>query len=87
VEARLVALQQELADRVRALEDALAHVHQLQGLIRICAWCRQVRSDGDFWVQVDDYLARRSGLQFTHAICPTCRERELQDVRKGTGND
>lgn len=46
-----------------------------------------MRSDGDFWVQVDDYLARRSGLQFTHAICPTCRERELQDVRKGTGND
>jgi sigma-B regulation protein RsbU (phosphoserine phosphatase) len=87
VGARLVALQQELADRVRALEDALAHVQQLQGLIPICAWCRQVRSDGDFWVQVDDYLARRSGLQFTHAICPTCRERELQDVRKGTGND
>lgn len=72
---------------MRALEDALAHVQQLQGLIPICAWCRQVRSDGDFWVQVDDYLARRSGLQFTHAICPTCREREFQNVPKVTGND
>jgi CheY-like chemotaxis protein len=87
VGARIVTLQQELADRVHALEEALAHVQQLQGLIPICAWCRQVRSDGDFWVQVDDYLAQRSGLQFTHAICPACREREFQNVRRVTGSD
>ena len=87
VGARIVTLQRELADRVHALEEALAHVQQLQGLIPICAWCRQVRSDGDFWVQVDDYLAQRSGLQFTHAICPACREREFQNVRKVTGSD
>ncbi len=87
VGVRIVSLQQELADQVHALEEALAHVQQLQGLIPICAWCRQVRSDGDFWMQVDEYLARRPGLQFTHAICPTCRERELQNVRPVTGND
>ncbi len=70
---RLVTLQQQLAERVRALEEALAHVHQLQGLIPICAWCGQVRSDGNYWEQVESYLAKRSGLQFTHAICPPCR--------------
>ncbi len=76
VGVRIATLQQQLADRVRALEEALAHVQQLQGLIPICAWCRQVRSDGNFWEQVDSYLAKRSGLQFTHAICPPCREKE-----------
>ena len=52
VGVRIVALQQQLNDRVRALEEALSHVQQLQGLIPICAWCRQVRSDGNFWEQV-----------------------------------
>ena len=79
---RIVTLQQQLSDRVRALEEALAHVHQLQGLIPICAWCRQVRNDGNFWEQVDSYLEKRSGLQFTHAICPPCREKESARLRK-----
>ena len=79
---RVVTLQQQLSDRVRALEEALAHVRQLQGLIPICAWCRQVRNDGNFWEQVDSYLEKRSGLQFTHAICPTCREKESAALRK-----
>ena len=75
VGARIIGLQQQLNDRVLALEEALAHVQQLQGLIPICAWCRKVRNDGNFWEQVEGYLAKRSGLQFTHAICPPCREK------------
>ncbi len=70
------------AERVHSLEEALAHVQQLQGLIPICAWCRQVRNDGTFWEQVDSYLTKRSGLQFTHAICPTCRDREVAQRRR-----
>ena len=82
---RLVTLQQQLADRVRALEEALAHVHQLQGLIPICAWCGQVRSDGNYWEQVESYLAKRSGLQFTHAICPPCRVKASAPLRRDAG--
>jgi sigma-B regulation protein RsbU (phosphoserine phosphatase) len=74
---RIVTLQQQLSERVRALEEAFAHVHQLQGLIPICAWCRQVRNDSNFWEQVDSYLAKRSALQFTHGICPACRDKEV----------
>ena len=77
VGVRILTLQQQLNDRVRALEEALAHVQQLQGLIPICAWCRQVRSDGNYWEQVEGYLSKRTGLQFTHAICPPCRQKEL----------
>ena len=81
VGVRIVTLQRQLTERVRSLEEALAHVQQLEGLIPICAWCRQVRSDGNFWEQVDSYLTRRSGLQFTHAICPSCRDREFTQFR------
>lgn len=82
VGVRMVTLQQQLADRILALEESLAHVQQLQGLIPICAWCRQVRSDGNFWEKVESYLGKRSGLQFTHAICPTCKAKQTEALRQ-----
>jgi sigma-B regulation protein RsbU (phosphoserine phosphatase) len=82
VGVRMVTLQQQLADRILALEESLAHVQQLQGLIPICAWCRQVRSDGNFWEKVESYLGKRSGLQFTHAICPTCKAKQTEGLKQ-----
>jgi sigma-B regulation protein RsbU (phosphoserine phosphatase) len=82
VGVRMITLQQQLADRILALEESLAHVQQLQGLIPICAWCRQVRSDGNFWEKVESYLGKRSGLQFTHAICPTCKTKQTEGLKR-----
>jgi len=81
VGVRMITLQQQLADRILALEESLAHVQQLQGLIPICAWCRQVRSDGNFWEKVESYLGKRSGLQFTHAICPSCKDKQTAGLK------
>src|SRR5206468_8224137 len=42
---RLLELQTILADRVRELEDALARVKLLHGLLPICSYCKKVRDD------------------------------------------
>ena len=42
---RVVELQQTLSERVAELEQALAHVKTLRGLIPICAWCKKIRND------------------------------------------
>jgi K+-sensing histidine kinase KdpD len=55
-------------------EDALANVKRLQGLLPICAWCKKIRDDKNYWHQVESYLAEHTGTYFTHAICPTCYE-------------
>jgi DNA-binding response OmpR family regulator len=81
VGARMVQLQQALADRVRALEDALARVTRLQGLLPICGWCKRIRNDQNYWQQVESYIADHSGVRFTHGICPECRETVRQDSR------
>lgn len=75
---RVVALQQSLARRVVELADALANVKQLQGLLPICCYCKNIRSDGDYWHKVEHYLAARSSVQFSHAICPTCYAKEVE---------
>jgi phosphoserine phosphatase RsbU/P len=70
---RILGLQQALADRVAALEQALAQVTQLEGLLPICAWCHKVRDDGNYWKSVERYVSERSTARFTHTICPGCR--------------
>jgi sigma-B regulation protein RsbU (phosphoserine phosphatase) len=86
VGVRIVGLQQSLAGRVAALEEALAGVKTLQGLLPICAWCKRIRNDGRYWQQVESYIAEHTDVRFSHSICPDCREKhvapELERLRR-----
>jgi DNA-binding response OmpR family regulator len=82
---RIVELQCGLMNHVRQLEEALSRVKQLQGLLPICSYCKNVRDDQDYWQRVDDYIAAHSDVRFTHGICPSCYkdrvEPELERIR------
>jgi len=69
---RMLNLQNELADHVKKLENALSQVEQLEGLLPICAYCKKVRGDKNYWQQVEGYLTIHSKLKFSHSICPEC---------------
>ncbi len=73
------ALEQRVRDRTRELQEALSHVKQLHGLLPICAWCKRVRDDHDYWHSVEEYIAERTHAQFSHGICPDC----LQKIEPG----
>jgi hypothetical protein len=74
--AEVITLNEELERRVRErtreLEDALGQVKQLRGLLPICAWCKRVRDDHDYWHSVEEYISDRTDAQFSHGICPDC---------------
>jgi len=80
VASDVLALQMSLARRVAELEHALAHIKTLRGLLPICAWCKKIRDDGNYWRQVEDYVARHTEASFTHGICPSCEE----DLERGS---
>ncbi len=69
---RVVSLQKAMADRVRELEDALGQVKQLKGLLPICAYCKSVRDDKNYWQRVETYITAHSDARFSHGICPDC---------------
>ena len=85
VGARILGLQQALGDRVSELEQALEQVKQLQGLLPICAWCRNVRDDGDYWESVEAYISRHSSARFTHTICPSCEGHLRPELERKRG--
>jgi CheY-like chemotaxis protein len=78
VGARMVELQQSLAERVHELESALQRVKQLQGLLPICAYCKKIRDDHNYWQQVEAYLSAHAPVQFSHSVCPECFERVVK---------
>jgi DNA-binding response OmpR family regulator len=85
VGSRMVALQRNLAGRVRDLGEALHRVKQLQGLLPICAYCKKIRDDHNYWQQVEAYLSSHSDVRFSHSICPECYQSQIQPQLKRMG--
>jgi GAF domain-containing protein len=64
------------------LADALNHVKTLQGLLPICAWCKRIRDDEGYWSQVEAYVHKATGADFTHGICPQCMVKTRAEWRQ-----
>ncbi len=69
---RVIELEVALQQKITELEDALAQVKQLQDIVPICAWCKKIRDDSDYWQSVEDYMEKYSEARFSHGICPEC---------------
>jgi phosphoserine phosphatase RsbU/P len=78
VGVRVVQLQRELSRRVAELEQALAQVDQLHGILPICSYCKKIRSGGDSWQQMEAYVTAHSAARFSHGVCPECVETVLR---------
>jgi DNA-binding response OmpR family regulator len=75
---RVLDLELALRNRVKELEEALANVKQLQGLLPICSYCKKIRDDRDYWQQLETYIGSHTDAQFSHGICPDCYARHVQ---------
>lgn len=69
---RIVELQESLSARIKELEDALAQVKQLRGLLPICSYCKKIRDDQNYWQKVESYLSQHSEARVSHSVCPEC---------------
>ena len=81
VEASTVSIDR-YRELVSELQGALAKVKTLSGLLPICAWCKQIRSDKGYWTQLEAYISNHSEARFTHSICPQC---EAATIDKNEG--
>lgn len=65
----------EKADLIEKLQDALAEVKQLSGLLPICVSCKKIRDNGGYWNQIELYIKKHSKAEFSHCMCPDCSEK------------
>lgn len=76
-------LRVEIAERrqlILQLQEALARVKTLSGLLPICAWCKKIRDDKGYWNHVEAYIADHTEAGFTHGICPDCAKRFKENI-------
>jgi len=77
--ARLEAEREQL---ITELQEALAKVKTLSGLLPICAWCKNIRNDEGYWQAVEQYIGEHSTAEFTHGICPACLKKHFPELEE-----
>jgi hypothetical protein len=61
------------------LED-ITELSALRRLLPICASCKKVRDDHDYWQTVERYFAANLNVDFSHGICPDCAQKLYPDL-------
>lgn len=69
-----------LARKNEELEEALASIKKLEGIIPICMYCKKIRNDSDSWEQMEKYISEHSEADFSHGICPNCMEEVMRKI-------
>lgn len=80
-----IVVAQDVTERKRAeterekligqLQEALASVKTLRGLLPICASCKSIRDDRGYWNRIETYISSHSQAEFSHGLCPECEKK------------
>lgn len=62
------------------LQDALAEVKTLRGILPICSSCKKIRDDEGYWNQLETYIQEHSEAVFSHGICPECAKKLYPEI-------
>ncbi|MFO8182837.1 MAG: hypothetical protein R6U39_01555 [Candidatus Aegiribacteria sp.] len=73
-------LEKENAELIARLQNTLARVQHLEGLLPVCSGCRRIRIDStntepDRWISMEDYIQTETTVQISHGLCPDCAKR------------
>ena len=60
---------------VSELRSALGEVRELQKILPICMYCKNIRDDENYWQSVETYITHHTHTRFSHGICPSCYEK------------
>lgn len=75
-------IENEKKRLIHELEEAVAKVKLLSGLIPICSSCKKIRDDKGYWNQIEAYISQHSEAEFSHGICPGCAQKLYGDFLK-----
>ena len=73
-------VEKERIQLIRDLQDSLAKIKTLSGMLPICASCKKIRDDKGYWNQIETYIGKHSEAEFSHGICPECAKKLYPDI-------
>ena len=73
-------VEREKKNLIRELQEALAEVKVLSGLLPICSFCKNIRNSEGYWQAIEMYIREHSAAEFTHGICEECMKKHFTDI-------
>jgi DNA-binding NtrC family response regulator len=75
-EKRLLDERRQLADErerlIRKLQETLAEVKRINGLLPVCVTCKRILSVKGYWSRLELYIERYSEARVSPSLCPDC---------------
>ena len=73
-------VQAEREKLIKELQDALAEVKTLRGILPICMHCKKIRDDQGAWTQLDLYIKEHTDVDFSHGMCNPCMKKMHPEI-------
>ena len=70
----------KLEESNRTLQRAHEEIETLRGLLPICMYCKKIRTEGDTWVEIEQYIRKHSHAQFSHGVCTACYQKHYAEL-------
>lgn len=81
-EKRRRKLELERENLITQLQNTVAEVKRLHGIIPICSYCNKIRNESGAWDQLEKYIHEHSDASFSHGVCPQCYEAQMKQINK-----
>ncbi len=75
-----IYMNKVLGDENKRLNDYIAEIRTLRGILPICMMCKNVRDDKGYWKQIEAFIEANTDVGFSHSICPECAEKHYPDM-------
>lgn len=72
-------VEREKQNVIEELQNAIAEIKTLRGILPICSSCKKIRDDKGYWNQIESYIHDHSDARFSHSICPECTKKLYGD--------
>lgn len=57
----------------------LREIKTLRGILPICSFCKNIRNDEGYYEQLDAYIHKHSGVDFSHTVCDPCMKKHYPE--------
>lgn len=74
-----------LVRRQRKVEEQSHELKTVRKLLTICAWCKKIRDDQEYWRPVEGYLVDHDDAEISRSVCPDCAARLAAEVTASRG--
>lgn len=79
-------LPEKAQEETEGLQNSPNVFNAMSGILPICCQCKKIRNDEGDYEQIESYIHKHTGVDFSHTICPVCMKNHYPDYFENDEN-